>query len=381
MNASNSTNSTYLNGSATYEQSLLIKVIKTTAYCIVLLLSVIGNGLIIAVFYRRRKMRSSINLFICSMSASDIVMEMMVIPLRIKDVFHPQGRWFVYGVLGNILCKVIPFLYTATIIVSIVTMLIIAVERFFSVVFPLKRPLIRTRGLCFALVAFSWFFSALSASPNLIIQKLIKLDNIYFCDYSWEPVFNHLEAVRVELSIFFVLFTIIPFILLTGLYTAVIVSLYYQKGGRHLASEQLRRRAQENKRVTMMLLAVVVIFLLSWMPINVYVYISLHVLNKHLPAELRNFQFAAMFLSYTYPAINPFIYYVFNEHYRSGIHEILSHLCWNTRRQNREETSMELHNLRVTVDSRLSLASTENQNTTAGQNECESKGNSSQKRG
>lgn len=360
INASTSTNFTASNCSNVNLDSLFIKVIKTMAYCMILLLSVVGNGFIVAVIYRKRKLRSSINLLIWSMSASDIFMQLSIIPLRIKDVFYHQGQWFVYGVIGEILCKVTSYLHTTGTMVSIVTMLIIAVERFFSVVFPLKKPPIRTKRACYALIVFSWCFSALSASPNLFNLSLIKLDNIHFCSYNWEPIFNHKEAVKVEMTVFFVVFTIVPFIFLTSLYTAIIISLYSQNVSPHLASEELKRRAQENKRVTFMLLTVVVIFLLSWAPVNTYAYISYFVLNTHLPCELRNLLFAGMFLSYTYPAINPFVYYVFNEHYKSAIQEIINRSACCNKKRTREETSIEIRNLRVTIESGLSQASMEN---------------------
>ena len=37
---------------------------------------------------------------------------------------------------------------------------------------------------------------------------------------------------------------------------------------------------------------------------------------------------AVHFLSYTYTAINPFIYYIFNENYRKGFQELL---CFSSR--------------------------------------------------
>ena len=345
--------------------SVAIKVVKTLAYSVVLLLSLVGNAFILAVLYRKRRLRTIINLFICNMSASDIVMELVVMPMRIKDVFLPQGQWLVTGALGSVLCKGASFVHTATLLVSIITLLIIAVERFFSVVYPLKRQPIRTRKVCFLLIAFTWFLSAVSAAPNLYTLKLTTHNNKPMCYHTWEPAFDSREGFKVELATSLVLFTILPFIILSSLYTAIIVALYSPNRSLSLASEERRRRAWENRRISLMLLAVVITFLLTWTPLNVYMYYAVFV-TKVRPCELRKLLFAANFLSYTYPAINPLIYYVFNEHYKNGIQELLRCLLPCKIAKTTERRPTEVYNLRVTVASHLSLASEENQTNTAG---------------
>lgn len=366
LNTSTNATSVPANCIDAFLDSMTIKVVKTLAYSVVLLLSVVGNAFVLAVIYRKNRLRTVINLFICNMSASDIVMELVVIPMRIKDVFLPQGQWLVNGTLGNVLCKGATFVHSATVFVSIITLLIIAVERFFSVVYPMKRQPIRTRKACFALVAFTWIFSATSATPNLYTLKLETQGNTLMCKYSWEPAFNTFKAFQVELASFFVLFTILPFIILTSLYTAIIVTLYSHGRSLSLASEERRRRAWENRRISLMLLAVVIIFLLSWTPLNVYLYLSAFVIKERLSCELRKLLFAANFLSYIFPAINPFVYYVFNEHYKNGIEEMLRCLFPCKLAKVTEKTPSEVFNLRVTVASHLSLASEENQTNIAG---------------
>ena len=70
-----------------------------------------------------------------------------------------------------------------------------------------------------------------------------------------------------------------------------------------------------------MLVTVVFVFLLSWLPVNVET--LLLSLSTTPTCDNRHVQFSIAFLSFSYPAINPFIYFVFSENYRKGVQELL----------------------------------------------------------
>ena len=199
----------------------------------------------------------------------------------------------------------------------------IAFERFFSIVFPMKRQFIRNKRNCLISIALIWLTGAVYPSSHFYSKKIIHKRSTPYCIYSWEPAFDHAAAVKIEFTLIVVSFTIVPFILLTSLYSAIIISLYKQEGDLNLASKETQRRARENRRIMYMLVTVVISFLVIWLPINIYFFLSAFVWSTHRSCESRHLIFTAMFLSYSYPAINPLIYYFFNENYRKGFHELL----------------------------------------------------------
>ena len=303
--------------------SAAVKAIKTIAYSIMLLLALSGNSLVVAVIYRNRDMRTIVNLFILNMSISDLVIPILIIPNRIKQIFLHRNQWIIDGVLGEFFCKFLLFAENTSVIVSILGLLIITVERFYGVVFPLKTQPIRTKKTCYALIAVSWAIGAILCSQFFYTQRLIHKEETPYCIYSWEPLLDTKKTSDILHSTFLVCFTIIPFVTLVALYLPIIVSLRRQNLNQQLASEQRRRRTRQSRRVSLMLATVVGFFLLSWTPVNVYIFLRVFVLENSRPCHLRHFIFSTNFLSYTYLCANPVIYYVFNGKYRKGFHDLL----------------------------------------------------------
>ena len=302
--------------------SAAVKAIKRIAYSIMLLLALSGNSLVVAVIHSNRDMRTIVNLFILNMSITDRVIPVLIIPNRIKQIFLHRNQWIIDGFLGEFFCKFLLFAENTSVIVSILGLLI-TVERFYGVVFPLKTQPIRTKKTCYALIAVSWAIGAILCSQFFYTQRLIHKEGTPYCIYSWEPLLDTKKTSDILHSTFLVCFTIIPFVTLVALYLPIIVSLRRQNLNQQLASEQRRRRTRQSRRVSLMLATVVGFFLLSWTPVNVYIFLRAFVLENSRPCHLRYFIFSSNFLSYTYPSASPLIYYVFSDKYRKCFHDLL----------------------------------------------------------
>ena len=302
--------------------SPLVKAIKIFAYSILMILSLCGNSLVIATIFRKPKLRTIVNLLILNLSASDLLMPLFAYTIRMKRIYEPRGLWPVDGVVGSMTCKLIPFAEFTSVIVSILTMEAIAVERFFSVVFPMKTQPINSKKSCSITITFVWLIGMSCCSLYFYTSKIIHKDTKPYCINTWEPAFVHAEAYKVQFTIALILFTMV-FVLSTSLYSTIIISLHRQKGRIKLSSEQATRRNKKYKRIVYMLITVVAIFFLSWAPVNVYLFLSAFVWPTHRPCELRRIIFSAMFVAYSYPALNPFIYFTFNSEYRKSFQELL----------------------------------------------------------
>ena len=86
------------------------KALMTTGYVILLFVSLAGNALIIAVFFKKHdQLQTPVNYFIINMAVSDFLVPIFVLPRRIQEVYLGWGPWLVSGVLGDIICKVASF--------------------------------------------------------------------------------------------------------------------------------------------------------------------------------------------------------------------------------------------------------------------------------
>ena len=304
----------------------------TMAYGILLLLALVGNCLIVGLYYRNpgRQLRSPIHYFISNMAVSDILIAVLVIPRRIQEAYLGWSPWLIDGILGEILCRLVNFSDEVSMAVSIQSMVFIAFERFWSIMLPMSQPVITAKHSP-RFIAFTWIFAISIFFRYLFTHKLVYGDKELWCKHDWQEMFGTWEELwKVDRLIFFVLFVAIPFVLLVSFYSAIIFCLYRQeKRFGHLAFQAQRTTARENKRITVMLILVVILFFIGWTPYYLYTFKHYFLPNtsKWSCVFLKNLTFTAIYLNYVNAGLNPLIYYTFNDTYRKGFRELVKHLC------------------------------------------------------
>ena len=167
---------------------------KTFAYSAIGFGSLLGNSLVILIIFKIRGMRSTINYFILNMAASDVLFTVFVIPRVISELHSAPHRWFVGGVLGSFLCKFDFFIQDVSTAVSILSLVAIAVDRFYGVVFPMKAGLMSSGTFRRRILAATWFVGALFHSPYFYAYKLY---DDALCMYNWSPLLDHEKASTV----------------------------------------------------------------------------------------------------------------------------------------------------------------------------------------
>ena len=302
------------------------KALMTTGYVILLFVSLAGNALIIAVFFKKHdQLQTPVNYFIINMAVSDFLVPIFVLPRRIQEVYLGWGPWLVSGVLGDIICKVASFADEVSITVSSQSMVFIASERLSFIVFQHKRPFISNRTTPFAIV-FTWLFSTVFYSYYLFAYKVVAENKTTVCIISLPHFFHSWQDLwRVDRLVLLLVFVVIPFILMLVFYTTIVVTLRRQvKDAIHLSLKVQKRRAKQTQRITLMLISVVAVFVISWTPYYIYFFLHYYSLGSNLSCEtIKRLWFAGYYMNYIYTALNPLIYYTFNPIYRHGLHELL----------------------------------------------------------
>ena len=90
------------------------------------------------------------------MVSSDLLYPIFSIPFKLS-LLH-DNSFLIGDQLGQALCKLVPFFGNVSFVVSIHNLILIAVDRFGAVVFPLRSPLIRSK-LCPFLILAKWMFA------------------------------------------------------------------------------------------------------------------------------------------------------------------------------------------------------------------------------
>ena len=150
-----------------------------SGYCLIFIVSLTGNIVIGIIVYKMKTMRKPINFFIVNMAMSDLLYSILVIPMWIKQLYIDY--WLIGGPLGQALCKLVFFLGNFSAAVSIQSFVLIAVDRFGVVVFPLRTPLISSKLYLFFILA-TWIVAMAVTSPELFALKLVEYPGKLVCE-------------------------------------------------------------------------------------------------------------------------------------------------------------------------------------------------------
>ena len=308
--------------------------VKVLAYCVILLVSLIGNVFLVVVIYKNKQLRHSINYFVFNMAVSDLFTPLTIMPVTIVQIISGSPSWKVDSpwILGSILCKLSYFLPDVSLVVSIENLVLIAMERFVAVVFPLKVKLISSRVRSSVIVC-TWISAIAVHAPYFYTFRLFPYGNQMICRQSWAPAFNHVKAQRTYSTATFVIFIIVPICLLAIAYGTISWTLKrrIKKTKQELSCHQ-RNRDEQLRKIVRMSLAIIMAFVVCMIPMLVFIFILIFLWNWEVPPICvfhTVIPFMATFMLHSWSAVNPCICFVFNRKYRNGLKHML--YCSNDR--------------------------------------------------
>lgn len=298
------------------ESSVVTQAIKVLLYVIVILVSLIGNTLVFAVVCKNRRMRTPVNFFVVNLSAADILITVFYMPRMISRIFLGI-EWGISGDLGHVLCKVAPFAEELSASVSVLTLILMVVHRFFAVLFPLKH--IVTNNVAYTSIVAVWLVASALRSPMFyLLHFTTAKDGRTLCHLE----FDSKMASKLYVRFTFIMFYILPLFVILILYSAILVSLKKRKPiGVELSTIHCnyKNRLLHTRKVMNMLFAIVFVFAVGWC-----LHFFLPVLFFRFRTKVCGLVFPAFFLGHVTSAINPCIYLVYIENYRRGFRDIFN---------------------------------------------------------
>ena len=202
-----SMNST-VNGSSGFWSCLNFSALKiggTITYCSIIIVSLVANSLIVILVCKTPNLKKPINYFIANMALSDLLYPIFWIPFNLSDL--NTNSFLIGGKLGQALCKLVPFFAAVSYTVSIQNLILIAVDRFGAVLFPLRSPLIRSK-LCLFFIPTTWIVAVAFNSPFLFSNELVKYPDGTRCVPKWKKALGERSSfASFELASPFCLYT------------------------------------------------------------------------------------------------------------------------------------------------------------------------------
>ncbi|CAC5424216.1 NPFFR2 [Mytilus coruscus] len=300
--------------------------LKIFVYSLMILVSVIGNILIILVVAKNKRMRTTTNYYIVNLAASDLLVTLSCTWVNL--VSDLSEGW----ILGSFFCKVNSFAQVTSVVSSILSLTLVAYDRFFGIVYAMKAHIIE-RSAKYSLIVI-WVFSITVALPMVLFRRLYerhwKNHVELWCDDDWslgalqgtsEPTEAfHRPARMTYYTIICLILFIFPIVAMIGAYCGIIRTLWLNKIPGERLTHDISGQMKMKRKVVIMLILILTVFSVCWFPLQISILYSEYRSDPKMMGEWYDtFYFLARTLAFSNSAINPIIYAGFNENFRKGI--------------------------------------------------------------
>ena len=205
------------------------------------------------------------------MASSDILSAIFWMPLNLSLV-HTNSL-LIGGQLGQALGKLVFFFCNVSLFVSIQNLILIAVDRFGAVVFPLRSPLIRSKLSTFFILA-TWIVAVAISSLYLIAVDIVESPEGTMCVTKWEKVFGESLSYTSIVLAYYILQIYIPVLLLAIVYSIIVTKLKTQAHPGEQSASTQQQRDRRNRKVLQMSIAILTVFVFRWLPLSINVLIK-----------------------------------------------------------------------------------------------------------
>ena len=203
--------------------------------------------------------------------------------------------------------------------VSILSLVLIAVERSGAGVFPLGSLLISSKRCPFFILT-TWIVAVAISSPYLFAFKLAEYPGKLACERRWSEAFGESSSVANFFLAVIVVFFYMPIILVTVLNSIILIKLKTQIFlGKQPVTAELQQ-AKRNRKVLKMGIAIVLGFVLCWMPFSVIVFL---VSFSWDACVVEHLLLIPSFMAYAICIVNPSICFIFCPYYRRGLKKLV----------------------------------------------------------
>nr|XP_022289411.1 somatostatin receptor type 4-like [Crassostrea virginica] len=270
--------------------------VEVTILIIILIMAFAGNTMVVLAVYRNKKMRRPTNYFIVNLAVADLLFAAWIPFILTTRVTH-------YWVFGHVICKLLTYVQFVSGICSILTMMMISIERHnYVCARPDKRI---TINISIVLIVIIWMLSLMFPVPVAIAQTEMTLafgnSSYTFCGLAWPESFH----VNVYLGSMVCLFFVLPLVVISFNYIKIFKVM--KSSSMRTRSVRADKRAEKQERLTKMFVSIVCIFVLMWLPFFIVSFLAVYL------KQITSTQFTiTIILASANTSQNPLIYGFFN---------------------------------------------------------------------
>lgn len=262
--------------------------------------SLVGNSMVFwqLLPFRRRRFPKSKVLFL-NLAAADLLVTFVT--MTSQTIWEIMGKiWYA----GDAFCRIVKFLQTFALTLSTYMLVAIALDRNNAIVKPFSRtPDPKTYAIA------AWITSLIPSLPCFyVFHEVLKSESVAYCvsifyTSQYPQYVRQLYMAFIFLSIF-----IIPFLLLLGLYTRILVEIWAQSSVFSTNEQSVSSLPRAKTKTLKMTLVIYFMFIITNMP-----YVVQEMILAFGNANLLNPNTVALsgVISASNSAFNPYIYLAF----------------------------------------------------------------------
>ena len=159
----------------------MVSIMFTLALSVVSVAAFIGNALVATTFLKTRSLRTSTNYYIVNMAVSDLLASFFNWPLYASEGMLTPNV-FINEPWASSVCKMGMYFRVVSQVVSVLSLILIAVDRFVAIVYPLKVTLMNVK-IRVIFVSLTWLIPIFGALPYVLFARIIKVEDQTFCRF------------------------------------------------------------------------------------------------------------------------------------------------------------------------------------------------------
>jgi len=305
--------------------------VKTVAFTIISVAIIIGNSLvIIAVVWSKQLANAFPSYFIINLAVTDLIVGIYVFPINI--IHSAIGRF----PFGHTMCIISKLITLVGCVSSVLTLCLLALDRYIVVAFPLRCKIIMTTKVKVFLIGLVWFFVFICLIGLAMITPILT---------AVDPTCRQTFMLEKPVSIYFACWFLAGMILMFTLHWLIYKKLSERKtiisnslntvissssdinlrihiGGQSYPSSlsSSKLELQRHAKVVKTLFLVCGVFFLCWLPYVIFLFIAAVGIQFELQLELAN---VVASIGYFNSCMNPFIYAARSQSFRIAFNKLI----------------------------------------------------------
>ncbi|XP_072258893.1 substance-P receptor isoform X1 [Pyxicephalus adspersus] len=281
------------------------------AYSIIVIVSVVGNIIVMWIILAHKRMRTVTNYFLVNLAFAEASMSAFNTVINFTYALH--NHWY----YGLIYCKFHNFFPISAVFTSIYSMTAIALDRYMAIIHPLKPRLSATATKI--VICVIWSFSFCMAFPLGYYADVYPMRGRDICYLNWPESEVNRKYEQVYQILVFCLIYILPLLVIGCAYTFIGMTLWASEIPGD-SSDRYHEQVVAKRKVVKMMIVVVCTFAVCWLPYHIF--FLLQTFDETNQKFYQQLYLAIMWLAMSSTMYNPIIYCCLNDRFRIGFKHV-----------------------------------------------------------